>query len=150
MGALQWSPPDSVALAEMPIEEMERKMILSLPWPPSVNVYWRHVGSRVLISVEGRAYANKVYDCVLMQCAPRSSLDVSLRFDAPVSVDIIARPPNRARRDLDNLPKAILDALTKARVWEDDSLVHDLRVRWGGVRKGGEIQITINQMEAKE
>lgn len=121
---------------------------LSLPWPPSVNVYWRHVGSKVLISAEGRAYAHQVYDCVLMQCTPRSSASATRRFDSPVSVDIIAYPPNRARRDLDNLPKSILDALTKARVWEDDSLVHDLRIRWGEVRKGGEIQITINAMEA--
>ena len=123
-------------------------MILSLPWPPSVNVYWRNVAGRVLISREGRAYSHAVYDCVLMQCVPRSSLNVTRRFDSPVSVDIIAYPPNRARRDLDNLPKAVLDALTKARVWEDDSLVHDLRIRWGEARKGGEIQITINAMEA--
>ena len=120
-------------------------MILSLPWPPSVNVYWRNVGGRVLISREGRAYARVVYGCALEQSM---TLSVGRKaFVAPVSVDIIAYPPNRARRDLDNLPKAILDALTKARVWEDDSLVHDLRIRWGEVRKGGEIQITINAME---
>ena len=121
-------------------------MILSLPWPPSVNVYWRHVGSKVLISAEGRAYARVVYGCAVEQSM--TTLSVGRKaFVAPVSVDIIAYPPNRARRDLDNLPKAILDALTKARVWEDDSLVRDLRIRWGEARKGGEIQITINAME---
>ena len=118
-------------------------MILSLPWPPSVNVYWRHVGSKVLISADGRIYASNVHAYVLKNCR-------GTQFLKPVSVDIIAYPPNRARRDLDNLPKAILDALTKARVWEDDSLVHDLRVRWGEVRKGGEIQITIKPMEVTE
>lgn len=122
-------------------------MILSLPWPPSVNVYWRNVAGKVLISREGRAYARVVYGCALEQSM--TTLSVGRKaFVVPVSVDIIAYPPNRARRDLDNLPKAILDALTKARVWEDDSLVHDLRIRWGEVRKGGEIQITINEMEA--
>ena len=121
-------------------------MILSLPWPPSVNVYWRHVAGKVLISREGRAYARVVYGCALEQSM--TTLSVGRKtFVVPVSVDIIAYPPNRARRDLDNLPKAILDALTKARVWEDDSLVHDLRIRWGEARKGGEIQITINAME---
>lgn len=122
-------------------------MILSLPWPPSVNVYWRNVGGKVLISREGRAYARVVYGCALEQSMTTLSVGRKV-FVAPVSVDITAYPPNRARRDLDNLPKAILDALTKARVWEDDSLVHDLRIRWGEVRKGGEIQITINEMEA--
>ena len=121
-------------------------MILSLPWPPSVNVYWRNVGGRVLISREGRAYARVVYGCALEQSMTTLSVGRKV-FVVPVSVDIIAYPPNRARRDLDNLPKAILDALTKARVWEDDSLVRDLRIRWGEVRKGGEIQITINAME---
>ena len=134
----------------MPIEEMGRKMILSLPWPPSVNVYWRHVGSKVLISAEGREYARKAYNSIIVYRAVKKYSGEALRFDAPISVDIIAYPPNRARRDLDNLPKAILDALTKARVWDDDSLIHDLRVRWGEVRKGGEIQITINPMEAPE
>lgn len=116
-------------------------MILSLPWPPSVNVYWRHVGSKVLISADGRAYVGRVNACALEQAWP------FLTFRDPLAVDIIARPPNRARRDLDNLPKAILDALTKARVWEDDSLVHDLRIRWGEVRKGGEIAVTITPIE---
>ena len=41
-------------------------MILSLPWPPSVNVYWRHVGAKVLISAEGRAYAKSVYERVIV------------------------------------------------------------------------------------
>ena len=121
-------------------------MILSLPWPPSVNVYWRNVAGKVLISREGRAYARVVYGCALEQSMTTLSVGRKV-FVVPVSVDIIAYPPNRARRDLDNLPKAILDALTKARVWEDESLVHDLRIRWGEVRKGGEIQITINAME---
>jgi len=121
-------------------------MILSLPWPPSVNVYWRNVAGKVLISREGRAYARVVYGCALEQSMITLSVGRKV-FVVPVSVDIIAYPPNRARRDLDNLPKAILDALTKARVWEDDSLVHDLRIRWGEVRKGGEIKITINAME---
>ena len=118
-------------------------MILSLPWPPSVNVYWRNVAGKVLISRKGREYANSVHAYVLQNYCR------SAYFLRPVSVDIIAHPPNRARRDLDNLPKAILDALTKARVWDDDSLVHDLRIRWGEVRKGGEIEITINRIETE-
>lgn len=124
-------------------------MNLELSWPPSVNVYWRHVGAKVLISREGRAYALKVYGCVLNQIMPSCALAASRRINYPVSVDIIAHPPNKARRDLDNLPKAILDALTKARLWEDDSLVHDLRIRWGEVTKGGKIEITINRIETE-
>ena len=123
-------------------------MNLELPWPPSVNVYWRHVGAKVLISREGRAYASEVYGIVLEHRATGSGV-MPYFIAFPVSVDIIAHPPNKARRDLDNLPKAILDALTKARLWEDDSLVHDLRIRWGEVTKGGKIEITINRIETE-
>jgi crossover junction endodeoxyribonuclease RusA len=45
-----------------------------------------------------------------------------------VRVEIIAAMPDRRRRDLDNIQKAILDALTHAGVWEDDSQVDDIRV----------------------
>ena len=31
-----------------------------LPWPPSVNHYYRHVGPRVLISRDGRKYRDNV------------------------------------------------------------------------------------------
>lgn len=41
--------------------------------------------------------------------------------------------PHTVRPDADNLVKALLDALTRARVWEDDAQVWDLRVRkWRG------------------
>lgn len=39
--------------------------------------------------------------------------------------------PDRRKRDLDNLFKALLDALTHAGVWKDDSLVHSMYVEWG-------------------
>lgn len=33
---------------------------LELPFPPSVNTYWRRVNGKTLISAKGRAYANQV------------------------------------------------------------------------------------------
>lgn len=30
--------------------------VLTLPWPPSVNRYWRAVNGRNILSAEGRAY----------------------------------------------------------------------------------------------
>ena len=33
---------------------------LELPWPPSVNHYYRHVGPRVLISCDGRKFRERV------------------------------------------------------------------------------------------
>lgn len=104
---------------------------LTLPFPPSVNTYWRHpttgrLAGRHLISDQGRAYraavASRVeqlrYDGVL------SRHPLSGRLSLFVSV---SAPDNR-RRDLDNLPKALFDALTHAGVWNDDSQIDELRI----------------------
>jgi Holliday junction resolvase RusA-like endonuclease len=47
-----------------------------------------------------------------------------VRFDGPVKVGLFLSPPDRRRRDGDNLEKAIMDALVKAGVIRDDSLWH--------------------------
>ncbi|NBW22487.1 MAG: RusA family crossover junction endodeoxyribonuclease, partial [Caulobacteraceae bacterium] len=44
-----------------------------------------------------------------------------LKAAGSVRVVIEAFPPDRRKRDLDNILKSLLDALTHAGVWEDDS-----------------------------
>lgn len=43
---------------------------------------------------------------------------------SPATVSVDMYEPNRARRDLDNQSTSILDALTRARIIEDDSIRH--------------------------
>jgi crossover junction endodeoxyribonuclease RusA len=97
-------------------------IVLRLPYPPSNNSYWRRptkgpLAGRVLISEEGRAYREAV-----LQLVDDYKLPDRLR------VEIEATMPDRRRRDLDNLPKAVLDALTHAQVWGDDNQIDDLRI----------------------
>lgn len=92
-------------------------MIITLPWPPTANTYWRHVGSRVLISKKGRAYRKLIGGLCLEQ-------GVSGKFlQGRLAVAIVAILPDRRCRDLDNLCKSTLDSLTHAGVWEDDSQI---------------------------
>ncbi|NBW20709.1 MAG: RusA family crossover junction endodeoxyribonuclease [Caulobacteraceae bacterium] len=51
-----------------------------------------------------------------------------LKAAGSVRVVIEAFPPDRRKRDLDNILKSLLDALTHAGVWEDDSQIEDLRI----------------------
>jgi len=67
-------------------------------------------------------------------------------LEGPLDVHITAYPPDRRKRDLDNIPKSILDALTHANVWGDDSQVDDLRITRGHVVKQGAVAITITPM----
>lgn len=100
-------------------------MIATLPYPPSINHYWRRVGPRTLISREGRTFRRNV--CALLGGGgppirkPPAGGRIALCMDA--------FPPDRRRRDLDNLIKATADALQHAGVYEDDSLIDLLLVR---------------------
>ena len=114
---------------------------LHLPFPPTVNTYWRSVpGKGVLISAGGRSYRKAVADCVLVQ---RGAKHLAKRL----AVEIFAFPPDKRQRDLDNLTKGLLDSLTHAGVWGDDGQIDDLRIRRGFPTKGGLVRIEIREIE---
>lgn len=124
---------------------MPRQVVLSLPWPPSVNHYWLSLrngamAGRVIISTEGKNYRKAVAAAVLEQRVPVRMLTGKLRLWIHVL------PPNNIRRDLDNLPKAVLDSLRHAEVFQDDSDIDDLRITRYAVRKPGELQIRIEEI----
>ena len=117
--------------------------VITLPFPPSVNHYWRHVvmGKRVatLISAPGRKYTTAVLAEVLRQKAV-------LRIHNHVAVTIMLHAPDKRRRDVDNYAKSLLDSLVKANVLEDDSLIRDLRLVWGDILSGGKAVVTIREI----
>lgn len=71
-----------------------------------------------------------------------------LRLADRLALHIVAFPPDRRKRDLDNLPKGVLDTLTKAETWIDDSQIDDLRITRGHVVKGGMLHLYIQPSEA--
>lgn len=104
---------------------------LTLPYPPSANSYWRHPTSgrgagKHLISEEGRTYRRLVDDAVeqLRYEGLLSRHPLSTRL----SVFLTVSAPDNRRRDLDNLPKALFDALTHSGVWNDDSQIDEIRI----------------------
>ena len=96
-----------------------KALSFDLPWPPSVNNYYRHVGPRVLISRAGRRYRSMVVSRLggLKKLAGRLSLYAELY------------PPDRRRRDIDNVGgKALLDSLQAAGLFDDDSQIKELHL----------------------
>ena len=115
-------------------------MVMTLPYPPSVNHYWRRVGPRTLISREGRTFRTNV--CALLAGGsgngprkPPSGGRIALAMDA--------FPPDRRRRDLDNLQKPVLDALEHAGVYEDDSQIDLLITRRREVVPEGRLLVNV-------
>ena len=118
-------------------------MKLVLPFPPSVNTYWRApnkgpLAGRHLISAEGRKYQSAACAAIIEQLRRLPKPTTAL-----AAVEITLFPPDMRRRDLDNYNKALFDALTHAGVWEDDSQVKKMLVEWGPVVPKGKVEITI-------
>lgn len=60
-----------------------------------------------------------------------------------VRVTIILNPPDKRRRDVDNYSKAVLDALTSAGIWDDDSQVKELTIKLADVVKDGQCTVEV-------
>jgi len=109
---------------------------IELPYPPSVNRYYRHVGFRTLISREGRAYRRTVC-AILARAAVRP-------MDGTLAVGLDLYPPDHRTRDADNAQKALLDALQHGGVFHDDSQVKKLlTIMRNTVVPGGKVIVCI-------
>lgn len=117
-----------------------------LPYPPSANRYYRHVGPRVLISKAGREYRRAI--CGLL--APGSGGIRKPPFGGRIALAMDAFPPDRRRRDLDNLLKCTQDSLAHAGVFEDDSQIDLLVVARRELVKGGKIAIRIDEFPLRQ
>ena len=109
--------------------EASEPFIFTLPWPPSVNHYWRHVDNKVLISSEGRSYRKRVREQFWVDSRPT--------FLGRLSVRLVFCSPDRRKRDLDNLCKSLLDALQAVGFYDDDSQIDELTLVRGGVDASG-------------
>lgn len=92
-----------------------------LPFPPSV---WQ-----LYVGTGRRKRKSPTYNAWLEEAGYAFNQQKAEMFVGPVAVDIAVGAPDKRRRDLDNLQKSVLDYCS-GKLWEDDSQVHDLRIRW--------------------
>lgn len=115
-------------------------LTLKLPWPPSVNTYYRNVvvrgRPRTLISSKGRAYKDLV--------------TVKYRHLKPMTgrlcVVMELYPPDKRVIDCDNRAKAAQDSLTSAGVWKDDSQIDILLLIRKKVTPPGHVIVSITEI----
>lgn len=116
---------------------------IELPWPPSANRYWRNVRGRTIVSKEAREYKKTV-----KQLAYIEDLGGRIPVLGRLSVSIIAYPPDKRKRDLDNILKVIFDAMEFAGYFLNDSQIDIIRVerRHWCTADLGKVLIELNQI----
>lgn len=112
-----------------------------LPWPPSVNGYWRAFRGRQIISKRGREYRGEV----IQQFHNNKLLGECL--SSRLAVSITLHPPTLRKYDIDNWCKAPFDALTHAKFWLDDEQVDMLTVTKAEKIKGGRVIVKVKVMD---
>ena len=120
---------------------MARSQTYRLPWPPSVNTYWRKGPKVTYLSPKAKAFREDVLDALAgeeweVPCFSRLGVHIELTL------------PDRRKRDIDNHIKAVLDALQHAGVFEDDEQVDELRVKRLHVEPPGCCDVTIVELES--
>ena len=113
---------------------------LFLPYPPSVNGYWQFNGSRRFLTPKANQFKADVRQAFV--------LEKHKGFEAQrVSLTVYLHAPDKRVRDIDNIAKPLLDALTQAGVFDDDGQVDRLLILRKEQRKGGQCEIIVEPFE---
>lgn len=113
----------------------------SMPYPPSINGYWRTFRGRQIISKRGREYRKHAIE--VMNDLGLSGELISERM----RLSVIIHPPTLRKYDIDNWCKAPFDALTHAEFWIDDEQIDSLLIKKGEKVKGGLLKIKVSLCE---
>lgn len=115
------------------------KIALKIPWPPSANRYWRSVGglNKPYVSPEARKYIAliKTYNLLKKTC-----------FHGRISLYIEAFPPDKRKRDIDNVLKVVCDSFEKAGFFLNDSQIDRIYIE-RMPKLSGELHVEISEIE---
>lgn len=123
---------------------------LRLPYPPSNNHY-KKLGASRINSRTGK----KTRAFYLAPETSRYHREVAFRFltqggkkllSKAIRMEVLVSPPDRRKRDLDNLLKVLSDSLQKCGAYEDDFYIQELLVVRCEVVIGGEVIVKLMEL----
>ena len=101
---------------------------VELPYPPSVNDYWRSRWSpkqrRVIVYLDDSGKQYRI-DCLAAMLQQRGC---GRRLKGRLRLTIGAYMPDRRVRDLDNIQKALLDGMKHGGLYHDDGQIDYLTI----------------------
>lgn len=123
--------PSSVQRSPVPL------VVVCLPWPPTSNHNVKHANGGHYLSREHKLFRTDVATLILMAGVKHGSERLMISMEA--------FPPDRRRRDIDNLIKPVLDALQHGGAYADDSQVDAISIKRGEIRSGGAIEVILRE-----
>jgi len=113
---------------------------LKLPYPPTVNHYWGQLGSKKFLGKKGKEFREAVFLCAYN--ARKGALNARLHME------VYLYPPDKRKRDVDNVLKPLLDALEHAGVYENDSQIDKLCITRREVVPNGSCYVEIKAIDS--
>ncbi len=115
---------------------------IEVPWPPSANhLFSTGRDRRRHLSTRGRRYRKAVRDAILEQ----HGLITTMTGELVITTHFW--PPDRRRRDEDNLHKALRDSLTWSSLIADDCQFRESHNYMHDPIRGGRCVVTISGVE---
>lgn len=116
---------------------------IEIPFPPTINHYYLHTDNGVILGAKGKSYRR---DVALLLHRHRDHCGNERRLALTINVF----PPDKRKRDLDNVCKATLDALQYARIYGDDNQIDMLTIIRRNIVSQGALKIWISECSSNE
>lgn len=113
-------------------------LVLTLPFPPSVNTYWGFHGHKRFLTDKAKAFKQQV--AWLFKITKHKGFG-----GEKIIIEIDLYPPDNRIRDIDNNLKSLLDALCQAGVFTDDYQIEKLIVERKNTIKNGACLVRIEK-----
>ncbi len=111
----------------------------SLPYPAylSINRLYRKSKTGVFLSKKAWEYREIVYFSIYQ---------FKKFYDEKIKLEIKVHHPDKRKRDLDNILKAVIDSLQYAKLFNDDYQIKNLHILEMPVLTDGKLEITISSL----
>lgn len=112
-----------------------------LPWPPSMNTYWRRGGNVTYLTKKAKEFRREVL-AIINDANHPTIIVPPIRLAVSIELTL----PDKRKRDIDNHIKAVLDAMEHAAVFDNDEQVDQLIVKRLHVEPPGCCDVTIVEL----
>lgn len=124
---------------------MKKKVEFTLPWPPSINNYYGRNKKKVYLKPQVRKYFEDCRWLIYKQLWDFGEISKKvITGKAKVLRDLY--PPDKRKRDEDNIVKALNDTLMKSGLIKDDSQIVMATNIKHEPKKPGYVKITLEEI----